>query len=361
MQNRKNVIFVAFVVSFLCISCNKQQKSTMRSVTEFVNVDSLQAVELDGVNIDFNLLCPLDIQCVDTMLLFFEDYEGAMIKAYGLQSKRFLGSFLRKGGGPNEVALCSGFRQTLSHVDSSKIIIQSYPQYLAILDLYKSLQEERTVYEHKYSFRDNQRNAVFIASDAVYYIDKNTLLLTKNPERSGKSDDYNVYFELYDYRNNHVINSFYATNLPFIPNAALLYRGAQCISADYKKVVIFMYYMPMFSITDIDTGTSRQIYPFGKKNNLQAYIDEPGEFYKDVYCTKHRIVALYKDGIQLGDKETSPSYFHVFDWNGNLLYKIRVKDDIKCFSLDEKSGTVYAAMMNDEEVKQYDMKRYIIE
>ena len=359
MQKNIYIKFVVFIVLFLCFSCGKQQKSVMRNITEFVYSDSLQAVEIEGVNIDFDLFCPLDMQCVDTMLLFFEDYEGAMIKAYELQSKRFLGSFLRKGGGPNEVILCSGFRQTLCHVDTPKIVIQSYPQYLAILDLCKSLQEGRTVYEHKYSFRDNQRNAIFIASDAVYCIKRNTLLLTKNPERSGKIDDSNVYFELYDYNDNHVIKGFYATNLPFIPNAALLYRGAQCLSPDCKKIVIFMYYMPMFSITDIDTGTSRQIFPFGKKNNLKTYIDKPGEYYRDVYCMDHCIVALSKDGIQLNHEGSSPSYFHIFDWDGNLLHKLKVKDDIKCFSLDDRTGIVYAALMNDEEVKQYDIKRYI--
>ena len=352
--------YLILMALFFLVACSQPKKGTIRNVTEVVSTDSSPLIEVEGKNFNIDFLCPQDIECVDTMLLLFEDYEEVKIKAYGLQSGQLLGNFLRKGGGPDEVTLFSGFRQTLNQDSAPQIIIQSYPQYLAVLDLNRTLKEEHTIYEHKFNFSGNQRNAIFIASNSVYYINENTLLLSKDPKRSGKIDDDNIYLELYDYNENRVTKSFYATDLPFIPNASLLYKGAQSLKPDYRKMVLLMYYMPMFSITDIETGASRQFFPFGKEADLKKYIDAPGDYYTDAFSTNQRIIALYKDGFKLEKRdEPSPSYFHIFDWEGNLLHKIKVKDDIKCFSLNEKTGIVYAALKNDEEIKQYDIKQYI--
>ena len=67
--------------------------------------------------------------------------------------------------------------------------LQSYPQYLAILDLNETLDKNKTVYEKKYSFTDEQRNSVFTSSNTAFYIEENVFLLTKAPERSGKIED----------------------------------------------------------------------------------------------------------------------------------------------------------------------------
>lgn len=113
--------------------------------------------------------------------------------------------------------------------------LQSYPQYLAILDLNETLDKNKTVYEKKYSFTDEQRNSVFTSSNTAFYIEENVFLLTKAPERSGKIEDNNTYFELYDYAKNKIIKSFYATDLPFIPQAFQLYKGVLSLKMIVKK------------------------------------------------------------------------------------------------------------------------------
>lgn len=351
--------YLVFIIFLFFISCKSEKRSEIRNVTETLFVDSSATVKLEGEKMDLDLLCPMGVLCMDTVLLFFQDFEEIKISAYGMQSEQLLGRFLRKGGGPNEVYLFSGFTQSFFQSGAPKIVVQSYPQYLAILDLNETLDKNKTVYEKKYSFTDEQRNSVFISSNTAFYIEENIFLLTKAPERSGKTENNNTYFELYDYDKNKIIKSFYATDLPFIPQAFQLYKGVLALKNDRKKIASFMRFIPMLAITDIETGSSKQIFPFGKEEELESYIEKPGHYYWSVCSTDNRIVALYKGGIDPRELEdVSVSYLHIYDWEGRLLYKMEIEDNIKCISLSEEAGMIYAVLMNDE-IKRYCVKQYL--
>ena len=349
------------VFFFLLFSCRQENNIEIRNVSDILLVDSSTTVKVVGEKLQLDLINPLSILCVDTVMLVFQDFEEKMVKAYDTGSGDLLGEFLRKGGGPDEVYMFNGFTQSFFLEDSPKIVIQSYPQYLGILDLNETLKAKRTVFNKKYSFIDDERNSLFAASNAVFYLNKDMLLLSKAPERSGRLEDGNTYFELYDYDKNEILKRFYVTDLPFIPRAFELYKGSLTLRKDNNKIASFMRFMPMFSITDIESGFSKQFFPFGKEDKLQNYIDAPGHYYWSAYSTTEYIVALYKGGVDprsLGDEQLN-SYFHIFDWEGRLLYKIEVEDNIKCISLNDKTGEVYAVLMNDE-IKHYNLGQYLI-
>lgn len=352
--------YLIIIFFFLFISCRSERSVEVRNVSDVLLVDSSVVVKQIGVKVQLDLLNPLSILCIDTFLLVYQEFEEEMVKVYGLESGMLLGDFLRKGGGPDEVYMFNGFTQSFFQNESPKVVIQSYPQYLGILDLNKTLENKCTTYEKRYSFVDDERNALFAASNAVFHLYKDVLLMSKAPERSGRMQDGNTYFELYDYGKNDVLKRFYATDLPFIPKAFELYKGSLALKDDCKQIASFMCFMPMFSITDIESGASKQFFPFGKKQDLEYYIETPGHYYWAAHSTDKRIVALSKGGanpLTLGD-EKLPSYFHIFDWEGHLLYNIEVEDNIKCISLNKKTGDVYAVLMNDE-IKRYQLGQYL--
>jgi len=352
--------YLVVIIFLFFISCQSEKNIEIRDVSDVLVSDSLSTVKMEGEKLDLDLLCPLSILCVDTILLVYQDFEEKMIKAYGMQGGQLLGQFLRKGGGPDEVYMFSGFVQSLTQGNTSAVVIQSYPQYLALLDLNETLEENKTMYKKKYSFVDSERNALFAACNAVFYLKDNILLLTKAPERSGKMDDGNTYFELYDYDKNSILKCFYATDLPFIPQAFELYKGSLALKKDHTKIVSFMRFMPMFAITDIETGSSKQYFPFGKSNDLKEYIKVPGHYYWGACATDNHIIALYKGGIDPMklESDTLTSFLHIFDWEGRLLHKIEIEDNIKCISFEEKTGVVYAVIMNDE-IKKYNIRQYL--
>jgi len=356
---KRDFVYILLLL-LVMFSCKSKKNVEIRDVSDVLLTDSAITVKIIGEKLDLDLLCPVGILSLDTILLIFQDFEDKMVKVYGMQNQQFLGDFLRKGGGPDEVQMFSGFTQSFIQDGVAKVVIQSYPQYLAILDLQKTLSKNETIYEKKYSFSDEQRSSLFAACNAVFYIGQDILLLTKAPERSGRMEDGNTYFELYDYNKNEIIRRFYATNLLFIPQAFELYKGALALSSDRKKIVLFMRFMPVFSITDIETGCSKQFFPFGKEENIEKYIEMPGHYYWSACTTDNCIIALYKGGVEpqkLNDDGVN-SYLHIFDWKGRLLYKIEIEDNIKCISLDERSGILYAVLMNDD-IKKYRVKEFI--
>ncbi|GFZ38463.1 hypothetical protein [Bacteroides nordii] len=142
----------------------------IREVSDASVSNSLSTVKVKGEKLDLDLLCPLSILCVDTILLVYQDFEEKMVKAYGMQSGQLLGQFLRKGGGPDEVYMFSGFVQSLTLGNTPEVVIQSYPQYLALLNLNETLKENKTVYKKKYNFTDSDRSALFAACNAVFYL-----------------------------------------------------------------------------------------------------------------------------------------------------------------------------------------------
>lgn len=99
----------------------------IRDVSDASVSNSLSTVKVKGEKLDLDLLCPLSILCVDTVLLVYQDFEEKMIKAYGMHGKQLLGQFLRKGGGPDEVYMFSGFVQSLTQGDTPEVIIQFIP------------------------------------------------------------------------------------------------------------------------------------------------------------------------------------------------------------------------------------------
>lgn len=352
--------YLVFLFLGFLFSCKSEKSMDIRNVSDVLPIDSSVTVKVTGEKLPLDLLNPLSILCIDTMLLVYQHFEELMVKAYGVESGQMLGAFLRKGGGPDEVSMFNGFTQSFYDGQDPQIVIQSYPQYIGILDLNETLKSQKVIYKKKYSFVDNERNSLFASSNIAFSLYKDVFLLTKAPERSGRLEDGNTYFELYDYGKNEVLKSFYATDLPFIPNAFELYKGSLTLKEDREKIALFMRFMPVFSITDIESGVSKQFFPFGKEENLQKYIDIPGHYYWSAYSTTDRIVALYKGGVDplAIEDESLHSYFHIFDWNGRLLYKIEVEDNIKCISLNGKTGDVYAVLMNDE-IKRYSLEQYL--
>lgn len=62
--------------------------------------DSSITLKIIGEKLGLNLLCTLSIASVDTILLFYQEFEEEMVKAYSKNYFKYLGVFLRRVVGP---------------------------------------------------------------------------------------------------------------------------------------------------------------------------------------------------------------------------------------------------------------------
>lgn len=359
---KKNLLLL-LILLFLC-GCNHNNTRVITEVSDFTISTTSELSELSGEKLPLDLLNPAGILSIDTFLLVFQPSEERMIKVYNNKCQ-FLGEFLQKGGGPDEVAVFGGFTQWYMEDGEAKILIQSYPQYLGILNVNRSITQKRVVFDKKYDFCNNEKSQLFQECNAVFRLRDDRLMLTKSPERSRKMDNLNTYFEVYDYSANLVLNSFYAMNLPNLDlRAPALYNGPMTLKPDLSKIGAFCLFLNTYSITDIESGKSKQFFLEGdqlilmnKESGMRNAIENPAHQYWGVCSTNDKIIALSKGGatpVNLNEDET-PSYLRFFDWEGNLLCQVIIKDNLKCITLDENSGCIYGVLMNDE-IKKYSIK-----
>ena len=83
-------------------SCGKEAARSSSIARCFVT-DSCATLACGKEKLPIDVLYPTDLLAVDTFLLVFQHHEENMIQVYGTESLKHLGSFLKKGGGPNEV------------------------------------------------------------------------------------------------------------------------------------------------------------------------------------------------------------------------------------------------------------------
>lgn len=346
---------------FLFASCRSSKVDNNREVRDVFLSDSSTVLDLTAEAVPLDLLCPTGILVIDTFLLVLQHAEDTYIKVYSLDNYHFLGDFLRRGGGPNEVNVFGGFTQWFVEEGEAKALIQSYPQYVAVLNINQSLQKKEAVFEKVYSFTGDANKTIFAESNAAFLIKDGLFLLTKDPVRSQRKEDYNMYFELYDYDANLVLNSFYAMNIPYLSlNIPAFYQGTMTLKPDKKKIAVFCRFLNMYTITDLTQAKASQYFPDGKSFDLEKIKSAPGHYYWAVCSTDQKLIALSKKGVRPEDlqKDQSSSEIHFLDWDGRILYRLMIKDNIKCISIDEVNGLLYAVLMNDSIVK-YNVQSFL--
>lgn len=102
-----NSFYLNFILCALLIGCKGVSKDTQIKYLH----DPVEEISLLPNIVPIDLLNPTGIVAIDTFLIFVQRHEEKMIKVFSSIDYRFLGDFLRKGNGPDEIILFSRFNQ----------------------------------------------------------------------------------------------------------------------------------------------------------------------------------------------------------------------------------------------------------
>lgn len=343
-------LWLALALVCLVISCDKNP--TLSSITKKVINQSPQFVSLPSDTLPINLLFPTDLLSIDTFLLVMQHHEENIIQVYSSRSYKFLGSFLRKGNGPNEVLTFGLVNQWFTENGMPKILIQSYPNYLGVLDIHRSLDEKTAVFDRKYEFEGENARKEFIASHSVYLLTPTQLLMTKDPIRSGIKENNNFFFNFYDYEADKLFQpSLVYEDFPLMDS--FLKASTRALKPDRTKMALFYEFFDMVSIVDLQTGNIRQIVSDLGKYNVSRVIDTDTRriYYKGGKCSNEYLFGLYKNGIPVTDSESQEtsqtSILRVFNWDGVLQYEADLGTKIRLISIDSQQQFLYGVTEND--------------
>ena len=288
-----------------------------------------------------------DLQIVNDTVLVISDqikeFGQCHFKAYSLNDFSYLGSFIRNGRGPGEMIdprLTGGNSpETCVGIDDCQKD-QAY-----IVDVKESLTSGQPAIVRKYDLPSNNRLWMPMPDDGQFV---KTLEDGKFLFHSVSADGtISRTFDLYK----QAVGEQYVTHLSNIVT------NDSCSG----KVAEFLLLFPQFNIIDTGTGQVRSFAvdpAYGKwKSVLNKRIWKDNiEYYTGVTSTQDYIFATYK-GAPISETYTKAqgSSIHIFDWDGNFLYDIKVAENIDNMAFDSHAGHLYCHERVEDRIVRYDL------
>ncbi len=283
----------------------------------------------------------VDLQIVSDTLLVLQ---GQIYKdnpnffhLYSLCNYELISSFGRKGRGPDEV-----YQPCL-------VPVQSNSRYLCYRDVGK-----------EYIYRDNiftsqlEGYAIPISNVMSWLpigIDKNFYIYFKDNSFiysvCNKSEDVLSEYKLYP----EFIEEYYATFL-----SSLLTTNEQ------GRIAEAMVNLPQINIIDVNTGVKNssavdKVYKKWRKMMSKPFDASTRQYYMAIAPSSDYIFAVYS-GATLAEIYQDGRYnneIHIFDWEGNFKYRIKIDEHLSRITFDEKQGQLYGIEKETGHIVRYNI------
>lgn len=351
---KKVYLWGCFLLVFLC-SCNFGTKRVeWYNVTTLYN-DTLEVPEyhLKGDTLPYDALWPTGIMAVDNYMLIAQHKDKDFIHVYNLEDTTKLGSFLRQGGGPNEVNLWNGFTQVWQEDGEIKLLIQSYPQFIAILNLNKSIEKGKAVFDERFSFSADSALAVMVRSNVSYKIGDN-FLMRRAPDRIKGLTNFNASYQWFDFAKDEPGDVVYAMDQEILPYPLLYMSGDTEYNAKKGKICSACRYMNLIYLLDVKTNQSVQIIPNKEEIDLDAYVNakKDNAYYQNTASTDEYIYLATYDGMSLSEAKDKGMKVEVYDWDGNHICRFLLPDSISYIAVKPDNTMLYV-VLPDGGMKSY--------
>lgn len=167
-------IFYLLFLVFLFMSCaergNEEKKVMILGATPE------QIVELKGEELPIQELIPTSICRLDSFLVILNMEEEKIVRVYQADTYRFLGAFLEKGRGDDEVISCQEI-WAAPWKGKMRLWLKAPQNFIGVVDLESSLTAGKPCWEKQYKFMDRGMadflyRPVFVLNDSVFWISR---------------------------------------------------------------------------------------------------------------------------------------------------------------------------------------------
>ncbi len=263
-------------------------------------------------------------------------------KAYSLNSCSYLGALVREGRGPNEFLSprisrgCSGdkylkindnWAAKIYDVDVMESILTQKPYVVAVSDLPSGVVNWCPLPD----------------SRSFMLLTENEELLYKVTDSEGRTDcEFHTYPD-------------------FIADCCLTYLSGILLGRGLGgNIAEVMLYLPQINIFDTDKNGILSIavnkdYKKWKSMINRAMGFNTYEYYSGAAVSQDYIFASYV-GQSLGEiaKGNYTTSIHIFDWEGNWLYDIKVGEKVDAMAYDSRGKYLYAIDKTEDRLVRYD-------
>lgn len=346
MDMKRKLVIGCVLLSSL-VACNVGTKRVEWHNVLTLHNDTLAVPEysLTGDTLPYDALWPTGIMAVDSFMLVAQHKEKDLIHVYHLEDTTKLGSFLQQGGGPNEVNLWNGFNQVWKENGETKLLVQSYPQFVAVLNLNQSLKEGKAVFDERFSFVSDSAVAIMARSNVVYKIG-DRFLMSRAPDRIKGLENFNASYQWFDYAEDSPGDVVYAMDQPLYPHPLLYMNGGITYNPIEGKICSACRFLNLFYLFDVKNNQSVQIIPNNKETDLDALVNAKKDnvYFERVVSTVEYIYLATYDGLSQSEIEGKGIKVEVYDWDGKHICRLLLPDNIYYMTVKPDNTLLYVTL-----------------
>lgn len=343
--------YLLIVPALVMVSCH--HSGVMQDVSvELARPEKVVSIDCDTTfcNNFSEILNCFRLQIVnDTILVVQEQTNNANVynfKAYSVNGFNYMGAFARNGRGPGEmirphVASCSNARYLNMNLNSEG---KAY-----------AVNVEETLQHGKLS----------IVKD--YILPAGTIDWLPLPDLRQfvlQSEKGCITFR-YIGMNNEVSDTFELNKSIDKENFVAYLSSVMASNLNNGKVVDAMIFFPQINIFDTEKGTLKSVAVDEAYSKWESVISmaigtDTKQYYVSAATSQDYIFAAYK-GVSLEDlmKGGLGTSIHVFDWESNFLYDIKVEEDIEDMTFDNRTMHLYCIEKSERNIVRYDLSELL--
>lgn len=165
-------IFSLFFLLLFFFACTQQQNDS----EVILAASPEQTLDLDGEILPIQELIPMSICRLDSFLVILNMEEEKIVRVYQADTYRFLGAFLEKGRGDDEVISCQEI-WAAPWKGKMRLWLKAPQNFIGVVDLESSLTAGKPCWEKQYKFMDRGMadflyRPVFVLNDSVFWISR---------------------------------------------------------------------------------------------------------------------------------------------------------------------------------------------
>lgn len=295
--------------------------------------------------------------------------QDGFYNVFNLNTQEEIGVFCPKGQGPEDVVDASSIRQLFVEEGELKaLVLEASRSRLLKWNISRSVQAGATVFDTIAPFTNKAHE--FRSHLYVFRQRGDTLWCGLNDDVKDEVGGNEVYLPYYEKRllpDNELLQRLYLYKVPSVsaPNIGNnnFFYTCDAIKPDGTKIVQVMGSLPQMNIIDTRTGKvtgfrleSRQKrgQDLGWCATYETSVDKPWH-YNWVHADDHYIYAVYA-GKRWDDPEFNEmNLILVFDWDGNLCYKLQTDRPYFRLWADPVRGRLYTQNIETDEAYYLDL------
>lgn len=286
----------------------------------------------------------------DTIIVIQESANSSNashFKVYSLNTFSFLGAIVRNGRGPGEMLYPN---MVNCSPESEYLNINHSPSGEAYsIDVSETLRTGKTDIAGKFTFPAGTIDWLPLPYSRHFILqsENGKLLLRHIGDNGGTINTFN-YNECLD-------------DESFITYLSCLFAG----NGESGEVAELMMFFPIINIIDTEDGTLKSIAVDKSYREWESVtsgmIDkDTRQYYVNAASSRDYILAAYKnttlEQLIIGGQGTS---IHVFDWEGDFLYDIKVNEDIESMTFDDRTKYLYCIEKSERRILRYDLSEVL--